>query len=69
MNVDLAGRVAIVTGAARNIGRAIAIELARGGGACVTINALNSAEEAAAWPTRAHAPQFRRAVRDRRRTS
>src|SRR4029077_2301106 len=39
--------VAIVTGAARNIGRAIAIELARGG-ACVTIHALGSVVEAAA---------------------
>jgi NAD(P)-dependent dehydrogenase (short-subunit alcohol dehydrogenase family) len=46
MNADLAGRVAIVTGAARNIGRAIVVELARGG-ANMTINARSSAAEAA----------------------
>ncbi|MDB5973957.1 MAG: short-chain dehydrogenase [Nevskia sp.] len=44
---ELAGRVAIVTGAARNIGRAIVLGLARAG-AYVVINARSSAEEAAA---------------------
>ncbi|MEQ8195471.1 MAG: SDR family oxidoreductase [Rhodospirillales bacterium] len=36
-NNELAGKIAIVTGASRNIGRAIALELARGG-ADVTVN-------------------------------
>ncbi|MCH8091798.1 MAG: SDR family NAD(P)-dependent oxidoreductase, partial [Proteobacteria bacterium] len=44
---ELAGKVAIVTGSARNIGRAIAEELARAG-AAVTINALKDAETARA---------------------
>ena len=38
---ELAGRVAIVTGSARNIGRATALELARAGAALV-INARQS---------------------------
>jgi 3-oxoacyl-[acyl-carrier protein] reductase len=42
---ELAGRVAVVTGAARNIGRSIAQDLARGG-ARVVVNALNSAAAA-----------------------
>jgi len=40
---ELAGKVAIVTGSARNIGRATALELARAGAALV-INARTSAE-------------------------
>jgi 3-oxoacyl-[acyl-carrier protein] reductase len=44
---ELEGRVAIVTGSARNIGRAIALDLARAG-AAVVVNALNSAGEAQA---------------------
>ena len=44
---ELAGKVAIVTGSARNIGRAIAEELARAG-AALTINALKDAQTARA---------------------
>jgi 3-oxoacyl-[acyl-carrier protein] reductase len=44
---ELAGRAAIVTGSARNIGRAIALDLAAGG-AAVLINARSSRDEAEA---------------------
>ncbi len=45
--LDLSGKVALITGSSRNIGRAIALEMARQG-AAIIVNARTSSEEAEA---------------------
>ena len=45
--LDLSGKVALITGSSRNIGREIALEMARGG-ANIIVNARTSGEEAEA---------------------
>ena len=58
---ELAGRVALVTGSGRNIGRAIALELAAGG-AAVVVNARRSTAEAGAVADEIRASGGRAAV-------
>ena len=59
---ELAGRVAVVTGSARNIGRAIALALAQAG-AAVIVNARTSAPDAEAVAEEIRAAGGRAAVK------
>ena len=61
MDRELEGRVALVTGASRNIGRAIALALAEGG-AAVVVNARRSHDEARAVVTEIEAKGGRAAA-------
>ena len=53
-NNELEGKVAIITGSARNIGKRIAIELANAG-AAVAINAVSAQDLAHILPARIYA--------------